>query len=100
VLRGDLDAIVLKAMSRDPARRYASISSLAADLRRHLGGAPVQARPDGLGRRVGAFLRRRGSAIAVAVTAALLGIVASVGLIPRRKPMDVAPDTGIRVAIR
>ena len=97
VLRGNLDAIVLKAMSRDPARRYASVASLAADLKRHLGGAPVEARPDGLASRVGGFFRRHGTAIAIA--AALLGFVASIGLVPDRAPTFIAPDTGIRVAV-
>ena len=43
-LRGNLDAIILTAMSKDPARRYASAAALAADVRRHLAGEPVTAR--------------------------------------------------------
>jgi len=45
-LDGDLDQIVLKALQHDPARRYASAAELADDLRRHLDGRPVLARPD------------------------------------------------------
>lgn len=44
-LRGDLDSILAKAMHRDPARRYGSISEFADDLRRHLDGVPVRAQP-------------------------------------------------------
>lgn len=43
-LRGDIDAIVLKALRKDPAQRYASAASLAEDLRRVLDGEAVQAR--------------------------------------------------------
>lgn len=42
--RGDLDAIVAKALAKDPQRRYATANDLAADLRRALGGEPVSAR--------------------------------------------------------
>ncbi len=45
-LDGDLDQIVLKALQRNPARRYASAAELADDLRRHLDGRPVLAQPD------------------------------------------------------
>jgi len=44
-LRGDLGAILLKALEKDRTRRYASAAELAADLRRHLAGQPVEARP-------------------------------------------------------
>ena len=44
-LRGDIDAIVLKAMARDPAERYASAQELSEDLGRFLLGQPVVARP-------------------------------------------------------
>lgn len=44
-LRGDLDAVVLKALQRDPAQRYANASEFAADLQRWLDGRPVRAQP-------------------------------------------------------
>ncbi|MEM1181919.1 MAG: serine/threonine-protein kinase [Acidobacteriota bacterium] len=43
-LRGDLDAIVLKALRKKPEHRYGSIEALSEDLQRHLDGLPVQAR--------------------------------------------------------
>jgi len=43
-LNGDLDAILLKALRKEPERRFASVERLAADLRRHLEGRPVSAR--------------------------------------------------------
>ncbi|MEM7583338.1 MAG: serine/threonine-protein kinase [Acidobacteriota bacterium] len=67
-LRGDLDTIVAKAMHQDPARRYSSAAGLGEDLRRHLIGQPVTARPDRLAYRAGKFLRRHWLAVAVAAT--------------------------------
>jgi len=47
-LRGDLDAIALKALARVPAERYPSVADLADDLHRYLTGKPVNALPDRL----------------------------------------------------
>ncbi len=77
-LEGDLDLIVLKALQHDPARRYASASELADDLRRLLDGRPVSARPDSFFYVAGKTLRRhRGAAAAVA--AVLLAILIGAG---------------------
>ncbi|MCG3161297.1 MAG: Serine/threonine-protein kinase PknD [Acidobacteria bacterium] len=43
-LRGDLDNVVLKALGKEPSRRYSSVEQFAEDIRRHLSGQPVQAR--------------------------------------------------------
>ncbi len=57
-LRGDLDRIALAAMARDPARRYPSAEALAADIRRHLDGLPIAARPASAGYRLRKFAVR------------------------------------------
>jgi serine/threonine protein kinase len=44
-LRGDIDAILLKALEKDPARRYASAADLSQDIRCHLAREPIAARP-------------------------------------------------------
>lgn len=63
-LRGDLDAIVLRALADDPARRYAGAQALADDVQRHLDGKPVEARPDGWAYRSAKFVRRNRAAVA------------------------------------
>ena len=74
-LRGDLDAIVLAALRKDPTRRYASVEQFAGDIRRYRNGLPVRARPDGPWYRVGKFVRRNtatvtaGALVAVALVA-------------------------------
>ncbi len=73
-LRGDLDTIILKALSREPERRYASVDLLAEDIERHLDGRPVLARPDTAVYRAGKFVRRhRAGVAAVAVLAVVAG---------------------------
>ena len=74
-LEGDLDTIVLKALRKEPERRYASAEQLSEDLRRHLEGAPVKARRDTFTYRTGKFLSRHRAAVA----AAALVLVALVG---------------------
>jgi eukaryotic-like serine/threonine-protein kinase len=58
-INGDLDAIVLMALRKEPERRYASVDALTRDLMHHLDHEPVQAQPDTLGYRVRTFVRRR-----------------------------------------
>jgi len=74
-LRGDLDNIVLKALRKEPERRYASVEALAEDVRRHLEQLPVRARPDTPGYRAAKFARRHrlGLAAAALIAASLLG---------------------------
>ncbi|HEX7770656.1 MAG TPA: serine/threonine-protein kinase, partial [Dokdonella sp.] len=57
-LQGDLDAIVLKALRKEPQQRYASVEALADDLRRHLNHEPVAARRGTWRYQSARFLRR------------------------------------------
>jgi len=86
-LRGDLDAITLTALQRDPLRRYTSAQELADDVERHLAGRPVRARPASLLYTATKFVRRNGVAVgaALAVLAALL-----YGLVSARRSERVA----------
>jgi serine/threonine-protein kinase len=71
-LRGDLDTIVLKALRKSAAERYATAEGLTRDLERHLAGQPVLARPATLWYRCGKFIRRNrlpvSAAVAVLIT--------------------------------
>lgn len=71
VLAGDLDNILLKALHKLPARRYASIEALAQDLRRYLDGKPVSARPISVTYRFSKYMKRHGLAVA-AVTGVMV----------------------------
>jgi len=73
-LRGDLDVIVLTALQRPLARRFANARAFADDLRRHQAGERVISRPDSRTRRVQRFLYRyRVFASATALVVAGLG---------------------------
>lgn len=80
LLQGDLDAIVAKALQRDPASRYASADALAQDVRRFLGTRPVLARRQSWQYRSGKWMRRNWLVavmlvgIAVALGAGLAGM--------------------------
>jgi serine/threonine-protein kinase len=67
-LRGDLDAILMTALRKDPARRYPTVQAFADDIRSHLEKRPVRARRDSVLYRAGKFLRRnRWGVLAAAV---------------------------------
>ena len=78
-LAGDLDTIVLAALRKEPALRYASVQHLRDDLRRHRDGFPVLARPASRRYRTAKFLRRNrgkvaaGALVALALAAGLAG---------------------------
>ena len=78
-LKGDLDNIVLKALRKEPARRYVSAEQLAEDIRRHLQGLPVMATPDSTSYRVGKFVRRHKAGVAATalIAVAVTGGVAA-----------------------
>ena len=93
-LRGDLDAVLLRALGKTPGERYPTVDALAQDLRRHLAGEAVTARPDTAMLRAMRLARRHrmpllvgtaavaAFALAIGVgAAALLAATLSVGLL-------------------
>ncbi len=79
-LRGELDWITMRALEKDPARRYPSASEFAADIGRHLADEPVLARPPGFVYRARTFTRRYRIPIAAAalvVAALIIGFAAT-----------------------
>lgn len=78
-LAGDLDNIVMKALQKDSARRYASVEHFTDDLKRHLKGLPVSARPDAWSYRASKFVRRHRVPLA-AGTVAVLALLVGAGI--------------------
>ncbi|MCA8968934.1 MAG: protein kinase [Planctomycetes bacterium] len=80
-LRGDLDWIIMRAIEKEPSRRYASAGEFAADIDRHLSHKPALAGPPSWVYRTTKFLRRyriQVAAVAAVVIALIAGLVASV----------------------
>ncbi len=77
-LAGDLDAILLMALRKEPTRRYGSVEQFAEDLRRHLEGRPVRARKGSWTYQAEKFVRRHKVGMAAAAVV-LLAIAGGVG---------------------
>jgi eukaryotic-like serine/threonine-protein kinase len=75
-LRGDLDAIVLKALAKDSALRYDGASSMSDDVRCYLRGEPVKARAAPFPYRIGKFLNRNRAVGWLALTAVVAVLAA------------------------
>jgi serine/threonine protein kinase/tetratricopeptide (TPR) repeat protein len=75
-LRGDLDTIAMKALRKEPERRYGSVEEFSWDVERYLTGMPVKARKSTIAYRSGRFLHRHKESLAAAL--AVLGIVAGI----------------------
>jgi serine/threonine protein kinase/Tfp pilus assembly protein PilF len=95
-LRGDIDAITLKALAPEPSQRYQTALAFAHDLQHYLGSRPVKARPDTLAYRLGKFIQRHriavpASTVAVALFAALGAYTLAHG--PQLPPQPNPPPT-------
>ena len=78
-LSGDLDNIVLKALRKEPDRRYPSVDQFSEDIRRHLEDLPVMARQDTLSYRTGKFVLRHKAGVLAAVLISVTLIVGILG---------------------
>ena len=77
-VRGDLDAIVLKALAHRPEDRYATMDALADNIERHLHHHPVAARPDRVSYRFRKLaMRHTGAVVAVALVLAAVSWAAA-----------------------
>jgi serine/threonine protein kinase len=74
IFRGDVETIVAKALEKDPARRYATATELAQDIRRYLRDEPIVARPAGTFYNFRKFARRN-KALVGGVTATMLVLI-------------------------
>ncbi len=85
-LRGDIDAIVGKALRKEKDRRYATARAMSEDIRRHLRNEPIVARPTGTIYQLRRFARRNKvlvGGVAATIAALALGLVASIILARR-----------------
>jgi serine/threonine protein kinase len=79
-LLGDLDHVVLKALRKEPERRYTSVAAFARDIERYLDGAGVLARRESRYHRARAWVRRWARSPVALATAAALVLVGAVAL--------------------
>ncbi len=89
-LRGDLDAILLTALRREPERRYSSIVAFADDCQRFLDGRPVSARADSLGYRTARFVGRHRLSLAAAALAVLSLVAGLLVAVSQARRADAA----------
>lgn len=93
-LEGDIERIVLKALEKEPPRRYQSASELSADLRRYLAGEPIMARAPSATYQLRLFAKRNKTLVVGALAAVVclsLGVVGtSVGLVRARHAQAAA----------
>jgi len=75
-LKGDLDNIVLKALQKDPQRRYPSVEEFAQDIQRHLEHRPIQARRNTIAYRFSKFVRRRKTEVMAGAAVAMILVCA------------------------
>lgn len=85
-LSGDLDWIVMKALEKDPDRRYPTPAALADDIAHFLAFEPVEARPPSVGYRFSRFVRRNrvGVGVTALVALFLVGLAVTTSLQARR----------------
>ncbi|HVP11392.1 MAG TPA: protein kinase [Phycisphaerae bacterium] len=76
----DVDAIVLKALEKDPARRYQSVAALAEDIDRHVTGRPIMARPPSALYYLGKFIVRNRWAVFLLVCGITAGLAVGISV--------------------
>lgn len=98
LLRGDLDGIVLRALEKEPERRYPSAEALAADVRRHLEGLPVLARGDRAAYRARKFVRRHrvGAGAGLLVLVSLISGLAATAWQARRAQREARKAEAVK----
>ena len=79
LLRGDLDWITMKAMSKDRTRRYSTASELAAEVERYLRYEPVTAGPPSAAYRLRKYVKRHKLGVAAAAAVLLIILVGTAG---------------------
>jgi serine/threonine-protein kinase len=95
-LRGDLDAIVLKALAKEPAERFPSAADLREDVARYLRGEPILARPARFSYRLKKFVLRNRTA--VTATAAAAAVILAAGAYTLTRELNSRAQVEARAA--
>jgi serine/threonine-protein kinase len=95
-LRGDLDTIVLKAIKKAPAERYASVTELADDLQRYLRHEPIRALADSFAYRARRFVQRNRALVALGTVAATAIIAGIAGVLVQSRTAREQRDFALR----
>ncbi len=99
-LKGDLDTIVLKALRQDPDERYASAAEMAADVRRHLQGEAIEARPETLWSATKRLSRHYPLAAILTVSLAVVLVIWATSMYFYAQKLEVQRDEATRQASR
>ncbi len=89
-LSRDLDAIVLKALRKEPLRRYGSAAELEEDIVRYLQHQPVRARPSTWSYRAAKFVRRNRLGVALLAALVIFGVAMAVQTLRLSRALDQA----------
>ena len=95
-LKGDLDTILLKALRKEPNRRYSSVDHLAEDLQRYLNGLPVKARKDTFFYRSSKFVRRHKLGLVSSLILALLPLTFATARLMERQETIIQKNLAMR----
>jgi len=99
-LKGDLDTIVLKALREDPDERYASAAEMATDIRRHLKGEAIEARPETLWSATKRLSRHYPIAAVLTVSLVMVLVISATSLFLYAQELEVQRDEANRQASR
>jgi len=94
-IAGDLDAIILKAMRREPDDRYKSVAALSDDITRHLETRPVLAREGSARYMVGRFVRRYRWAVGAGVAALIAILIGAGGIAWQARKTAIERDVAV-----
>lgn len=93
---GDLDTILGKALRKNPADRYQTVTAFADDLNRYLRHQPITARADSMGYRLGKFVRRNRTGVITGLLIALGLIGVTVYSVELKREAERQRDAAVR----